>query len=115
MTFDPVTVAAYAFGLLLVYMLLRAVLVPMRYVAQVLLHGAVGVALLAVVNGAGNVLGVAPLYVPINPVTALVSGFLGVPGVAALIALRLWLGVPQAAALTVVPAMLSGVSALPGL
>lgn len=114
MTFDPVTVAAYAFGLFLLYVLLRIVLVPMRFVVQVLVHGAAGVLLLAVVNGIGNALGVARLYVPINPVTALVSGFLGVPGVAALITLRWWLGVPQGAALPVVmPALPAVMPALP--
>jgi len=45
-----------------------------------------GVALLAFVNFLGRfVLGI---YLPINPVTALVAGFLGIPGVVLLIALQ---------------------------
>jgi inhibitor of the pro-sigma K processing machinery len=30
-------------------------------------------------------------HLPLNPVTALVAGFLGLPGVAALITMQLWL------------------------
>ena len=79
-------VVAYLFGILLLYLIARVLLLPVRVVLRLVYNALLGVALLAFVNFLGRfVLGI---YLPINPVTALVAGFLGIPGVVLLIALQ---------------------------
>lgn len=82
---DVRTIAAYAFGLLLMYVVAYVLYVPLKLVVRLLLNATVGGLLLWVVNLVGGLLG---LSVPINPVTALIAGFLGIPGVVLVIALR---------------------------
>ncbi|GAX88701.1 pro-sigmaK processing inhibitor BofA family protein [Effusibacillus lacus] len=52
--------------------------------AKTLLFGVIG---LFLINLAGQYI---QLHIPINPVTALLVGLLGVPGLAALIVIQLW-------------------------
>lgn len=79
-------VFAYAFGVLLLYLIARVLVLPLRILLRLLYNALVGALLLAFVNFVGSfVIGV---YLPINPVTALVAGFLGIPGVVLLIALQ---------------------------
>lgn len=77
---------AYLFGLGLLYLIARVLVLPVRILLRLLYNALVGAVLLALVNFVGSyVLGV---YLPINPVTALVAGFLGIPGVVLLIVLQ---------------------------
>jgi len=79
-------IVAYLFGLGLLYLIARLLALPVRIVVRLVVNVLAGALLLAVVNFLGrSVLGV---YVPINPVTALVAGLLGLPGVALLVALQ---------------------------
>ncbi|MFO7265645.1 MAG: pro-sigmaK processing inhibitor BofA family protein [Limnochordales bacterium] len=79
-------IVAYLFGLGLLYLIARLLALPVRIVVRLVVNVLAGALLLAVVNFLGRfVLGV---YVPINPVTALVAGLLGLPGVALLVALQ---------------------------
>lgn len=94
MAIDPVTIAAYALGLFMLYVVARLLLVPVHFLARVALHAGLGAVGLLVLNRLGALWEGAGLYVPINPVTALVAGFLGLPGAAALLALRHWLVAP---------------------
>lgn len=94
MALDPVTIAAYALGLLMLYIVARLLLIPVHFLARVALHTGLGAVALLVLNRLGALWEGAGLYVPVNPVTALVAGFLGLPGVAALLALRHWLVAP---------------------
>lgn len=94
MDIDPVVIVAYLFGLLMVYIVLRVLLVPARLLLRVLVHGVLGGVALAALNFAGQYVSVIDLYVPINPVTAVTTGFLGLPGVLLLLALRHWLVAP---------------------
>lgn len=94
MAFDPVTIAAYLFGLAMLYVIVRLLLIPARFTVRVLLHAGAGALGLLAFNWLGQHVAVVDLYVPVNPVTALVAGFLGLPGVLALLALRHWLVAP---------------------
>lgn len=79
-------IVAYLFGVGLLYLIARLLALPVRIVVRLVVNVLAGALLLAVVNFLGRfVLGV---YVPINPVTALVAGLLGLPGVALLVALQ---------------------------
>lgn len=75
-------------GLVVLYLLSRTVREPGSIVIGVgkgLLFGVIGLFLL---NLAGQYI---QLHIPINPVTALLAGLLGVPGLAALIVIQLWI------------------------
>lgn len=83
---DNITVLiAYGFGLLLLYLLARLLLVPVKIMVRLLYNGLIGGVLLWLVNLAGSFFG---LIIPINPITALAAGFLGIPGVILLLLLR---------------------------
>lgn len=55
---------------------------PLKVLGKLILNGVFGVLLLLLVNFLGNYVGIS---IAINAVTALISGFLGVPGVIFLI------------------------------
>ncbi|MBX6378321.1 MAG: pro-sigmaK processing inhibitor BofA family protein [Clostridia bacterium] len=70
---------------------MRLLLVPLRWLARVALRLALAAAVLA----ASNVwLGPAGLHMGLNAVTVLSVAALGLPGLAALVALRALLGAP---------------------
>jgi inhibitor of the pro-sigma K processing machinery len=78
-------IIAYAFGLFLLYLIARLLLVPLKILLRLLYNGLIGGVVLWVVNLVGGYFG---LFIPINPITALVAGFLGVPGVVLLVLLQ---------------------------
>jgi inhibitor of the pro-sigma K processing machinery len=83
---DNITILiAYGFGLLLLYLLARLLLFPLRIIIRLLYNGIIGGVLLWLVNLVG---GFFSIFIPINPITALAVGFLGVPGVVLLLLLR---------------------------
>ncbi|MGH4121553.1 MAG: pro-sigmaK processing inhibitor BofA family protein [Clostridium sp.] len=55
---------------------------PLKVLGKLILNGALGVLLLLLVNFVGEYVGIS---IAINAVTALIAGFLGVPGVIFLI------------------------------
>lgn len=78
-------IIAYAFGLFLLYLIARLLLVPLKILLKLIYNGLIGGVILFLVNLVGGCFG---LYIPINPITALVAGFLGVPGVVLLVLLQ---------------------------
>jgi inhibitor of the pro-sigma K processing machinery len=76
---------AYLVGILLLYFLTRIFIIPIRFVVRMLFNGVVGGVLLWLTNLGGRFIGIA---VPVNPITALIAGFLGVPGVVLVIILQ---------------------------
>jgi inhibitor of the pro-sigma K processing machinery len=78
-------VLAYALGLLLLYIVGWLLLVPVKLIIRLIYNGIVGGIMLWVLNLVGGLFG---FGVAINPVTALVAGFLGIPGVILLITLQ---------------------------
>ena len=82
-------VLAYIAGLALLYALGYLLLVPLKWVGRLLVNGLLGGVLLVIVNLLGSLI---QIRVGINLVTALVAGFLGVPGVGLMLALQWLLG-----------------------
>ncbi len=80
------TIAAYAVALLLMYALGWLLFVPLKYLWKLILNGILGGLLLVAINLIGGIFGVT---LAINPITALISGFLGIPGVALLFLLQI--------------------------
>jgi len=76
---------AYAVGLILLYLMARLLFLPIRLLLVLVYNGLIGGVLLWMVNLVGGYIG---LHIGLNPVTALLAGFLGLPGVAALVAIR---------------------------
>lgn len=82
---DYSIIIAYAFGLILLYIIGRILFVPVKFVLKLIYNGIIGGIMLWFLNIVGSYFG---LHIAINPVTALVAGFLGVPGVILLVVLK---------------------------
>lgn len=85
MGFELSIILAYAFGLILLYIVGWVLLVPLKFIIRLIWNGVIGGVLLFLVNLVGAAWGVG---IVINPITALVAGFLGVPGVILLLLLQ---------------------------
>ncbi|NLM42254.1 MAG: SigmaK-factor processing regulatory BofA [Firmicutes bacterium] len=79
-------VVAYAAGVLLLYALGKMLLIPLRTIFNLMVNAVIGGGVLLLINFIGGFWG---FRLGVNPITALVVGLLGVPGVLLLIALRL--------------------------
>lgn len=82
---DYNVIIAYIFGIILIYLIGRLMLVPIKFLLKLIYNGLIGGAMLWGVNYIGAYFG---FTMAINPITALVAGFLGVPGVVLLIAMK---------------------------
>ena len=76
---------AFVLGLLLLYLVGRVMFVPLKLIMKLLVNGIVGGLVLWVINYFGGFLN---FHIPLNPVTALVVGFLGIPGIVLLIVIQ---------------------------
>ncbi len=83
-----VEVLVYMAGFLLLLLLLRLLSKPLRFILRICISTLLGGAGLLLLNTFGGALGVS---LAINPVTALIAGALGLPGIAALLFIKLWL------------------------
>lgn len=63
---------------LLAFFLIRILLLPMKLLVKLLLHSGCGFLCLWLLNTVSGFTGV---YLPINAVTVLIAGFLGIPGI----------------------------------
>lgn len=82
----------YLIGIVIVSLLFivaatRSVKTPVRWAGIVALNLIIGAILLFFANLAGEIAG---FHVPINPITALIAGFLRLPGLAALVVIQLF-------------------------
>lgn len=68
---------AYAAGLFLIYVLGRFLIIPLKWAGRLILSSAVGGAALLAVNLIGGPWGI---FIPLNLLTAAITGLLGVPG-----------------------------------
>ena len=66
---------------LLVFLLLRSIAMPVRLTIKLLLNSACGFLCLWLLNWISGFTGI---FFPINPVTAAIAGFLGLPGIGVL-------------------------------
>jgi inhibitor of the pro-sigma K processing machinery len=82
---DYNVIIAYVFGIGLIYLVGRLMLMPIKFMVKLIYNGLIGGAMLWGVNFVGAYIG---FGVAINPLTALVAGFLGVPGVILLVVIK---------------------------
>ena len=78
----------YAAGMFIVYFFGRMMLIPLKKIGRILLNSVIGGICLLAINVVGNAVG---LSVPINVITAAITGILGLPGVAGLVVYFNWI------------------------
>lgn len=71
-------------GIVVLYLVIKF----LKWPVKIILNGIVGVIILYIVNYIGAYFNIS---LAINPITALIAGFLGIPGVAVLIIITLFL------------------------
>lgn len=81
-------ILAYVFGIVLIYLLGRMFLMPIKLIFRLIYNALIGGAMLWVLNFAGAYIG---FNIAVNPITALVAGFLGLPGVVLLILFKVFI------------------------
>lgn len=79
------TIIAYLFGLGLIYLFIWLMYYPLKITVKLILNALIGTVLLIVINLVGKFMG---FIMPINIITILVGGFLGIPGVILLLVLK---------------------------
>jgi inhibitor of the pro-sigma K processing machinery len=84
-TIDWPVILAYGIGILMLYLLAKLLFVPLKILWRLVYNALIGGVMLWVLNLVGGYFG---LHVPINAITALIAGFLGIPGVILLIILQ---------------------------
>ncbi|MCI5721268.1 MAG: pro-sigmaK processing inhibitor BofA family protein [Firmicutes bacterium] len=72
--------------LILIFLFGRALLVPLKIILKLILSSVIGAILIVVINIAGAGFGIA---VPVNVITAVTVGVLGIPGAVMLVVLAL--------------------------
>ena len=72
--------------LILIFLFGRALLVPLKIILKLILSSVIGAILIVVINIAGAGFGIA---VPVNVITAVTVGVLGIPGAVMLVVLDL--------------------------
>jgi inhibitor of the pro-sigma K processing machinery len=80
-------IALVVIGFLVVVAASKSVTRPIRWIGLLALQLVIGGVMLFFVNLVGEV---AHFHIPINPVTALLAGLLRLPGVAAMLIIKLW-------------------------
>lgn len=84
---EPIVVISVLGSLILLLLFSGSPFKPARLVGQAMVKLLIGALFLFFLNVAGNRYGV---HVPINFATSAVSGFLGIPGMLALVAIQKW-------------------------
>lgn len=81
-------IIAYLLGLILLYIIGWFLVIPIKIIWKLIYNGIIGGIMLFILNLAGAFLGI---HITINPLTALIAGFLGIPGVILLIIVQKFL------------------------
>ncbi|MFO1441706.1 pro-sigmaK processing inhibitor BofA family protein [Bacillus sp. Bva_UNVM-123] len=84
---EPIIVISILGGLIVLLLFIGAPMKPVRFIGQGVIKLLIGALFLFFLNVFGNQYGI---HVPINFITAAVSGFLGIPGLFALVAVQTW-------------------------
>lgn len=85
---DMTVFIAYAFGILLLYVIGRIFFMPLKLVFKLVYNALIGGIMLWALNFIGANFG---FTIAINPVTALIAGFLGIPGVILLVLFKIFI------------------------
>lgn len=86
-TWDWNVIVAFVFGIFLIFLIGRLFLMPIKLVFRLIYNAIIGGIMLWVVNFIGGHFG---FTIAINPLTALIAGFLGLPGVILLILFKIF-------------------------
>jgi inhibitor of the pro-sigma K processing machinery len=81
-------ILAFGVGIVLIYIIGKVISMPVRLVFRLIYNGLIGGVMLWVVNLIGGHVG---FSLAINPLTALIAGFLGLPGVVLLVLFKLFI------------------------
>ncbi|MED1472814.1 pro-sigmaK processing inhibitor BofA family protein [Bacillus salipaludis] len=84
---EPIIIISILGGLIVILLFSGAPFKPARFIGQAAIKLVIGALFLFFLNVAGNRFGI---HVPINFATSTVSGFLGIPGMVALVAIQKW-------------------------
>lgn len=79
------TIFSFIIGLILLYIVGLLLVIPIRILIKLLINGLIGGVLLFFFNLIGGIFG---LSILINPLNAIIAGFLGVPGVILILILQ---------------------------
>lgn len=79
-------VIAYVFGLVLLYIVGWVLVVPLKVIIKLIYNGVLGGMILILLNFVGGFVGI---HIGVNPVTALIAGVLGIPGIVLLLILQI--------------------------
>ncbi|NLY76745.1 MAG: pro-sigmaK processing inhibitor BofA [Tissierellia bacterium] len=82
---DVGVVLAFLFGLFLLYILGMLLVIPIKLIIKLIINGVLGGILLLIVNFVGSFIGI---NITINPLTAVIAGIFGIPGIILLIVLQ---------------------------
>lgn len=74
------------FGIVILYFIVKMIKLPLKLIIKLLINGLTGLIMLSIVNFVGDSFGIT---VNINAFTSLIAGFLGIPGVIALVIFNL--------------------------
>ena len=83
----PGTAVGYALGILIICISARIFLAPAKILLKLIINSALGAGVLFLINLAGPFINV---YIGINPISALVVGVLGIPGLCLLMLLQIF-------------------------
>lgn len=84
MTFS--IVIGYILGLMIVFVLAKISLKPIKFVLRILLNSALGGVALLIINTLGKAVGI---HIGINAITSVAVGILGLPAIIAMLILQL--------------------------
>lgn len=90
MAIDFGVIVAYAVGIILLLILGRLLLTPLKVVLKLVVNALLGAAAILLVNWIGGLFG---FHIAFNIYTAFIVGTLGVPGFALLVILKLVFGI----------------------
>ena len=80
------TILAYVLGLFLLYIIGMILVIPIKVIMKLVINGIIGGVLLFIFNLVGGLFG---LSIVLNPLNAIIVGFLGIPGVILLLVLQI--------------------------
>ncbi len=81
------TVVGYLLGILIVFVGAKIFFVPLKKASKIFVNSLLGAVVLVIINLLGPFLNI---YIGVNPVSALVLGLLGVPGLCLLMILQIF-------------------------
>ena len=85
---DIFTILAVFLAIGAIYIIGMLLVLPIKIIIKFIINGLIGAVLLFIINIFSSLIGIT---IAINPITALVAGFLGVPGVLLLLFLQYFL------------------------